>query len=155
MKENLTEQLELFSDNEDNDEPEICQCCGAKIKVWKKPLIGIAIVELIKLYNLYISTNHPVHISQFSKQRSNFYTLRYWGLIVGSAKVEGKRTAGLWRPTEKGIDFIQNRISIPSHAITKNNVLIKLTGDKKNVIEALGKKFNYDELIADAIKLTK
>ena len=129
---------------------EICECCGSSINIWKKPLIGIAICELIKLYNIYKIDNTPVHISKFSKQRSNFYTLAYWGLIKGSDKVDGKKTAGLWVPTDKAVKFIKNEITIPSYAVTKNNKLITLTGEEKTIIQSLGKKFNYDELIADS-----
>lgn len=125
----------------------ICPCCNSKQKIWRKPLIGTAIVELIKLCYLFKIKKEEIHISMFSAQRSNFYTLKYWGLIEGSEKAEGKRTAGMWKPTEKGVDFIFNRIKIPSHAETKNNELLNLSGDPIDVITALGKKFNYDELM--------
>ena len=131
------------------NENNICSCCGARIKVWRKPLIGIAVVELIKLYKESVrNNNQSVHINVFSKQRSNFYTLKYWGMIEGSEKVEGKRTAGMWKPTTKGIQFLLGNLSIPSHVETLNNKVVRFSGDNVFVRDVLGKKFNYDELFA-------
>ena len=145
------EQLNIFEQANNpvpiSMESYVCDHCGAKHIYYKKPLIGVAVAELIKLYRLWKIENQSIHINRFSKQRSNFYTLKYWGLIIGSEKVEGKRTAGLWGITQKGIDFVQNHIEIPSYAITINNACVQFTGENINVITALKKKFDYDELI--------
>ncbi len=135
-------QTDLF-----NTKEYVCPTCGLKQKLYKKPLIGTAVYELILLYLIWKRDRRPVHISNFSKQRSNFYTLKYWGMIRGSDKVEGKRTAGLWEPTSIGIDFIRCNVGVYSHAETMNNKLVRFSGDIINVREALKKKFDYDELM--------
>ena len=69
-------------------------------------------------------------------------------MIEGSEKVEGKRTAGMWKPTTKGIQFLLGNLSIPSHVETLNNKVVRFSGDNVFVRDVLGKKFNYDELFA-------
>lgn len=115
----------------------------------EKPLIGTAVADLIRLTRMWDKNGVPVHISQFTDQRSNFYTLVYWGLIAkGEVEIDKKkRSSGYWVPTVKAGQFVNGEIEIPSVAATYNNKLIRLTGKMVDVKEALGKKFNYEELM--------
>ena len=125
-----------------------CPCCNTWVKVWRKPLVHTAVYELIQLYLKWRNNrSEMVHISEFSKQRSNFYTLQYWGLVQGSERIPGKRTAGMWRPTEKGLKFIHNEILIHSHVETRDNKIVRFSGELIGIRKALGKKFDYDELM--------
>ncbi len=128
----------------------ICKCCGSFCKVYRKPLIGSAVADLIRLVKHYTIRGEAVHINEFTKQRSNFYTLSYWGFIEKGDVIvdEKKRSSGYWKPTIKGIEFVNNHITANSVAETYNNKLIKLSGEKIDVITALGKKFDYKKLMA-------
>jgi hypothetical protein len=53
----------------------------------------------------------------------------------------------MWKPTELGIKFVKNEINLPKHIFLYNNKFLKFSDEKINVIEALGDKFNYDELM--------
>lgn len=135
--------------NENREEGVECPCCGHKSKVWEKPLIGTAVADLIRLVRFWEKNGVPAHISEFTTQRSNFYTLSYWGLIMkGEVEVDNKkRSSGYWVPTIKGGDFVEGKITIPSIAATYNNKLVEFRGRQIGVKEALGKKFNYEELM--------
>ena len=126
-----------------------CPCCKQKVKLWSKPLIGTAVADLIRLNKLWQKNGVAVHISEFTKQRSNFYTLVYWGFIVkGDVEIDGKkRSSGYWLPTIKGGKFIDNEVTVQSYADTYNNKVIRFTGKQIGVKEALGKKFDYEELM--------
>jgi hypothetical protein len=74
--------------------------------------------------------------------------LRYWGLLEEekSVRPDGGRK-GVWRVTEKGEAFIQCRVRVHSHAYTFNSQCFGLDGDMITIREALGKKFNLEELL--------
>jgi hypothetical protein len=126
----------------------LCPCCGQSAIQFRKPMIGSAVADLVRLVGIYEKTRDVVHINKFTKQRSNFYTLFYWGLIerASNLKVEGKKSAGFWRPTPKAIEFVNGKIYLNKYAETYNNKLVKLTGDLIGVNDALGKKFDFREL---------
>ena len=124
-----------------------CPCCTQKVKLWKKPLIGTAVADLIRLTKLWEKNGVPAHISEFTDQRSNFYTLIYWGFITKGEVDNKKRSSGYWVPTQKGGDFVEKKITVPSIAATYNNKLIRLMGKDIDVVKALGKKFDYEELM--------
>jgi hypothetical protein len=74
--------------------------------------------------------------------------LRHWGLIESSPNEDPKkRNSGLWRPTEKGVDFAFGRLLIPSHFIGYNNMFIEYHGEHVGIKTALGEHFSYDELM--------
>ncbi len=126
-----------------------CPCCGQLVRKWNKPLIGTAVADLIRLVRIYEDKGEPIHISSFTAQRSNFYTLSYWGLIEkGEIEVDAKkRSSGYWVPTQQGIDFVHRKKRVLSIAETYNNILVGFSGKGVDVKEALGKKFDYEELM--------
>lgn len=76
-------------------------------------------------------------------------TLHHWELLEAKPKGadEDKRGSGLWRLTPRGRDFVYGRITLPKHAFVFDNKLIKFSREQVNVIQALGKKFSYEELM--------
>ena len=62
-------------------------------------------------------------------------------------KDEDKRASGLWRLTPHGHDFIRRRITMPKYAFVFDNKLIKHSKEQVDAVQALGKKFSYDELM--------
>lgn len=95
---------------------------------------------------------------------------RWWGMIEQRAQDkqlaealessavssgESAQIAGFWRLTQRGADFVDGRLMVDSHALVlKNNAMI-LTPEIRaeegitqiSVREALGKKFNFEELM--------
>jgi len=124
-----------------------CPSCGQHVRMWKKSLISSAVADLIRLVSKY--KGKPIHINEFTQQRSNFYTLSYWGLISpgNTEHSEDKKTSGEWIPTQKGIDFVNKKSVLQKYALTYNNKVICFEGKNIDIITALGNKFNYQELI--------
>lgn len=75
--------------------------------------------------------------------------LRYWGLIEESPieREDGGR-AGWWRVTAAGTDFVLGRSTVQKYARIYDDRLLGLVGDWINIYDALGDKFNYDELMS-------
>jgi len=78
--------------------------------------------------------------------------LAYWGLVEESLtpRDDGGR-AGWWRVTTKGQLFVSGQITVPSHARVYNGNALNLIGTAVSIKDALGSKFNYNELMAGKI----
>jgi hypothetical protein len=78
--------------------------------------------------------------------------LRYWSLIEEDpAKREDGGRAGWWKVTDLGEAFVRRTIKVPKHALIFNGRLQRLDDSSGyvTVIDALGKKFDWSELMAD------
>jgi len=56
------------------------------------------------------------------------------------------RTSGFWKPTSLGRDFVFDKVKVPAKVITCLGNPEAFEGEPVTIREALGKKFNYDEL---------
>ncbi len=57
------------------------------------------------------------------------------------------RTSGFWRPTKLGRAFALDKIKVPERIVTCLGVPEEFEGDPIGIRGALGKKFNYDEIM--------
>ena len=77
--------------------------------------------------------------------------LPFWDLIETRPNDDpSKRHSGFWRPTPKGHAFVAGEITVPRKVVVYNNGLERLEGPETSIKKALGKKFNYDELMSGA-----
>jgi hypothetical protein len=78
--------------------------------------------------------------------------LRYWGLVEEDLMVrdDGGR-AGWWRVTDAGRLFVLGRSKVPKHAVIFDARCLRLEDDDGQITiqQALGRKFDYAELMAD------
>jgi hypothetical protein len=83
--------------------------------------------------------------------RGDFPKLRYWGLVVQKeGEIEGVKT-GLYRLTEKGVNFCENRIKVSRVAFVHNKVVKSFSEEQISIIDALDDRFSYRELIGDSL----
>lgn len=129
-----------------------CDVCRQRVQMYKYTINGTAVADLINLYNLTGGkTKDFRHVNEFSNLASRSFTkLKHWGLIEDSVNEDtAKRTSGMWAMTDKGRAFVLGQIMIPDRVILFNKQAYN--PQEKNEItveEALGKKFNYQELIS-------
>jgi hypothetical protein len=57
------------------------------------------------------------------------------------------RTSGFWRSTKLGRAFALDKVKVPERIVTCLGVPEAFEGDPISIKEALGKKFNYDEIM--------
>lgn len=74
--------------------------------------------------------------------------LRYWGLTeeASEPRPDGGR-AGWWRVTEEGERYVNSLLRMPKYAQVYDGRCLGLEGEPVSIREALGSKFNYDELM--------
>ena len=67
-----------------------------------------------------------------------------------SKRMDGSKRNGYYRITSLGILFAEGKTTAPSKFLILNNKFQGFEGEEVNIKQALGKKFNYDELMKGA-----
>jgi hypothetical protein len=134
-----------------------CPCCKRLTMMYRRALSSVGCRMLIRLYLLDKRNNHDgdayYHVSVLQSTDStgtnDFSKLAYWGLIQErSNDNKSKRTSGYWRITGKGKNFVEGHSSLPSHVYIYNTQSFGFDDSEYwNIKRALGKKFNYEELM--------
>lgn len=130
-----------------------CPLCDQHVREYGRTIEWSMAESLIKLYHL--SNEHPereyFHVREdldLSVSTSGISKLKYWGLVEEMINEStAKKNAGYWKITKAGREFARNEIKLPKYAVIYNGVVSKLTGDYVSIIQALGKMFNYEELM--------
>lgn len=125
-----------------------CPCCTQFSKVYRRKINSGMARSLILLYRRcglaygYV----PDVVGSRSREEGK---LAYWGLVAEMpvAREDGGR-AGWWCVTELGEQFARNLIRVPKYARVYNGRCLGLVGDGVDVLDALGDKFDYAELMA-------
>lgn len=127
-----------------------CPCCNQFVKLYKRKLGSMQSQGLIILYDLN-KQNEWVHVREITKNinlTGDFAKMSYWKLIQEKPNVgEFTKNSGYWKITQRGKDFVDNKIQIPSHALVYNSKCFGFSEEKTNIVKSLGKKFNYNNLM--------
>ena len=131
-----------------------CPCCNQLVKLYQRPITGSMVTWLIELYKLSKGGNGVYfHITKIGTDgEGDFAKLQYWGLIAEQEKDPSdtkKRTSGFWTITEKGKNFVEGKITVPSHIKIFNNKQYGFNGSQVYISDCLGNKFNYRELMGE------
>ena len=127
----------------------VCPCCRRRATHWVKNIIGTAARDLITLVGLHAKSGAPVHIREFTQQRSNFYVLKHWDLIEPAGNDDPTmRSSGFWSPTEDGVEFVMGRLGLPKYVVTYDDELIRFQGPRVTIVDVLPERYNHAELLA-------
>lgn len=129
-----------------------CPCCGQYAKLYVRQLNSGMAATLVWLVNQYLKTKKWIDIPEdaprFVIKNREIGRLKHWGLVVQHAnEEEGQKTSGIWKPTEKGIQFALMEITVPRSVRLFNNVEKGFSRETTDVLTALGRKFDYAELM--------
>jgi hypothetical protein len=82
------------------------------------------------------------------QQNQEYAKLEYWGLL--ERKFKGvTEVRGWWRVTERGREFVREKIRVPRWAYCYNDHCYGLSEEETSIRQALGDKFDLDELLSD------
>ena len=132
----------------------ICPCCLRWAKEYNRKLNSGMAASLCWLYRQRRKgwvdvANGPKYILK-SREIGK---LEHWGLVQRKPHKEGdqgKKFSGFWRITEMGERFVKGLTVEPSHVVLYANVLQDVSDKLTTIIEALGDKFDYNELMEGA-----
>lgn len=133
----LSESIDWLQDR--IEEGAECPCCGQFAKVYQRKInSGIARM----LITMSRQPQQWCHMPTLGASGGDPAKARYWGLI------EESDPPGHWRLTQLGRDFVANQARVPKFARIYDGRLLGLEGSETvSIIDALGTRFNYDELM--------
>jgi len=112
----LEEARGYIRDNKETGVP--CPCCGQHVQVYTRKFNLNMGRFLLSLCNKSPQASEWVHYKDCDYASRDYAGVAYWGL---ASNRKGAKSAGYWRPTQRGLDFINGRIRIPSHVTLFNN----------------------------------
>ncbi len=136
-----------------------CPACGQFCKVYKRKLNSTMALALVLIYQFFKKNPRAdwLHVAAFlvkvkrdsSIAGGDVVKLRYWGLLVRAPgeRDDGSDRVGRYQITEVGKQFVEGRIAVPRYVYLYNQLLLRLSEEMTTMREALGDKFNYDELM--------
>lgn len=93
---------------------EFCGSCGAKVMKYKHGLVKGLAYGLRRLAEM---GGGPINLNELNlsiSQQTNFYKLRYWGLVMKAS--DGNEKGGEWQITDLGYRFIRGEIFLSKYA---------------------------------------
>ena len=137
----------------------ICECCGQFVKEYYRPLNASMVRGLILYRNRFRVDGFAdwIHMERWFKSidglsdgvRGDFPKMRFWGLIekcIGY-RPDGSNRVGLYRITPKGVNFVDGEIKVRHRVHLYNNVFQGYLGGNVSILDCLGEKFNYRDLM--------
>jgi hypothetical protein len=125
-----------------------CPCCHQTVKLYPRKLNSNMAVFLVSLVRLWKREQRPIKYKECRYHGRDYSYLHLWDLArTARSDDPTKRTTGFWEPTQKGIDFAEQRLTVPSHAYCYNGKLVRMGDQQITIIDSLGEDFNYAELM--------
>lgn len=134
-----------------------CPCCMRKARIWRLYVHGTLASMLVRLYRkskeLHGRPDEWVHIEAFkpaTRTGNDFSIVKHWKLAEPKAadEDEDKNSSGMWRLTCDGVLWVTKHSTIIKYANIFDNECQSYEGNAVTIVDALGKKFSYEEIIA-------
>lgn len=136
----------------DADKGYCCKSCGSFIKTYHRSFNSNMAVALLTLYRSGITDY--VHLENLLlekglKRCGDFSYLVHYRLIekLKEKREDGSNRNGMYRITSNGIMFAENKTTVQEKFIIQQNKLLGFEGKEIGIKDALGIKFNYNELM--------
>lgn len=132
-----------------------CPCCTQFVKVYKRTLPNATARVMIALWRRgegrdYLFLPDILDLMKGTPHQGGYGTLgQFWGLLQQQPglRADGSHRVGWWRLTDLGRLFVTADTKVPKFAHIYNGRCLKLSGPPWSVRDALGTKFDYDELM--------
>jgi len=125
-----------------------CPVCTQRAQVYTFGFNGAMARGLIRMYRT--GGQDWVNVPDLGLPGGHMLKARFWSLIEKPPELvreDGSSRVGVWRLTEDGVGFVSNRVPIRSHARIYNNRCLGFRGDPVMIVQVLGKRFDYHELM--------
>lgn len=127
----------------------VCPCCDRFAKRYHRKITSTSVRGMIALYR-QAGMGYGHIATVMDRQQADETKMAYWGLIVEerTLRPDGGR-AGYWAITPKGLEWLMNLSTVPKYVWTYNGEVLGFDGEQVSVLDALGTKFSYAELMTD------
>jgi hypothetical protein len=129
-----------------------CNCCGSFVKIYKRRMNSNMALCLIALYrnqkNEFVKVEDYL-IKNGYQRCGDFSYLRHYGFIeaLKEKREDNSPRNGFYRITGLGRLFVEGKELAKEKFLIQNNKLLGFEGEDINIIDALGNKFNYNDLM--------
>lgn len=156
MEEETLKQAKVYL-RENFKEGANCPCCGQFVKLYKYAFHSGMARCLILIYNAttpHKQTDGFMHVENYFvsigvKMKGYHGKLKYYKMLEQLPNNDSsKAKSGIWRITQKGKDFVENKIEVPKRVHLYNDIVVDWSDEQITIKQALGSKFNYAELIS-------
>lgn len=128
-----------------------CPTCGQKVKLYPRHLYHVPARMLIAMYNtdpygwIYI----PKLYKAIEIGGGDTTKPRYWRMMQPQPgeRNDGSTRTGMWRLTARGRRWVTGRSCVRYTALIYNDTLWDFAGPWWSIWQALGKGFDYNELM--------
>ena len=126
-----------------------CPLCRQFVKVYRRQITSTSARSLIRLYHARTPQGSFTHWGDLiGRQYADEAKLVHWGLVEEENVVrEDGGRAGYWRITPAGVDWVEERSSVPRYALIYDSRFLGFEGGPWTVRDALGKRFDLQELM--------
>ena len=142
----------------------VCPCCDRYTKLYKRNINSSMAYVLILIHNHFQSAPEAewLHVPSYLNERGlrgcvsaairgDWAKLTHWNLLTEKQCLCGTGTlAGYYKITARGVAFAQNTCRVAKSVYLRNNEVEHFSDDTVSIRGALGKKFNYSELLTPA-----
>jgi len=128
----------------------ICGACDRIAKARSLPFSinnAIALIWMKRYHDLHPGdfVHVPSRAPKFMGKDGEFSRLLYWGLIEQAPNDDPKkRSSGLWRIVQRGIEFVEGRLRIQREFVRYNSTLLGFRGPMISLTEGI--PFDYRDL---------
>jgi hypothetical protein len=109
-----------------------CPCCTQYAKVYRRHLNSAMAYALLLISKHFRKNEAWLHVPTF---------------LNGQGRDDGSSRVGYYVITPKGIAFVENRVRVPKFIRIYDGKPMKPSEERVNIIECLGKHFDYEELM--------
>lgn len=137
-----------------------CPCCNSHTKIYRRKFNSRMARVLIHVRT--ICEKYPGRYLEFGNYLAKKISmiagdhgkLRWWGMIEKKPRPpkgvpSGAKSEGLYRVTDRGFHFVRGQLTVPSHCIEYQSNPLTFDGPLIDIEWALGKSFNYQELMRE------
>jgi hypothetical protein len=117
-----------------------CPCCGQFAKVYRRKLDSSMARALIVMWR---NGGQDWQRTRGIDNSGNIAKLGLWGLVEADDR-------GTWRVTDDGVDFIMGKIEMAHRMVLYDGAVLDVDDSSYvDIHQALGDKFDYDELMGE------
>lgn len=132
-----------------------CPCCDQFAKEYARKLPAVSAMVMIKMYRRNEGRDYVNIPAMFSTMTGlhggtgDGTKGQWWGLMEPqpSERDDGSWRTGWWRLTDLGREFVVGELKVRRYAHLYNQQVLGMSGEFWSIRDALGKRFNYDELM--------
>ena len=126
-----------------------CPCCDRWGKIYPRHFnssMARALIWLVAKGPRW--TDVPNTGPKWLTRTNQLPTVRWWGLVVRRESEDPTvKHSGMWRPTQRGIDFAHGRLAVPQKVYTYNAQVLRFGEKYIRIEQAFKTKFDYEQVM--------